>query len=698
MLLLACSIAWPQTFDVISLEGSAKVQRVQKKEWEKIAIGSQLHDNDIVESFFLTKCVMRFGKGNIVIVGSNSKVLVNIRERRTSSGSMISDVNLTLFSGACFAKAISQAHIGVYTSNAVGETENGSFSTVVEGKTGETGFQILGGNVKTRNIAQKEGIDLISGQTTMIFPGKEPTAPLYITYKHVSVLKHFFGEDYIQSEMDAAGIKPTEDKTSRSTTLLSDAMAGGEFGAGQDLTTYKIPFSLNKIYGAILEDREKNKRVYSPIEKPNSFQQGKLTLEQRSSFAMANGGVFPCVRVIPSYSLGPINAGLRLSVARNYTGTLGAYGVSSAASMLDKIDHIVWEPADAPYLVAAGALSDLTIGQGAVVNGFNNNNPYALFQPLGVYASLRLSSVSAQTFIADLSQPTLGGLYLAFEPTIYHFGAGYFFDADQFGKIVPKENNRFRLLPDTADFVADSMGAAMYELDFSWDPIITEGLEVSIGADFAQKIKSSVTDGFVATVPMVSFNWERMRIKAGMVSESGRLISGQFNSFYMANRWRIDSTGYGDTLFSQNTILSKKRSCNGLSLFFAINPIKGAALEASLRQNFSNKNSFQYDSAASGPGTDFSLSFSINDSLFKALRFGKVYIRQEHTGLYPPRSSAFSSWEFSAGAEVLSRPLFYGIAVDGDVSFGFLDMNSNNIVDPGDAIFRFSIGFSRGFL
>ncbi len=93
MLLLACSIAWPQTFDVISLEGSAKVQRVQKKEWEKIAIGSQLHDNDIVESFFLTKCVMRFGKGNIVIVGSNSKVLVNIRERRTSSGSMTMDAS-----------------------------------------------------------------------------------------------------------------------------------------------------------------------------------------------------------------------------------------------------------------------------------------------------------------------------------------------------------------------------------------------------------------------------------------------------------------------------------------------------------------------------------------------------------------------------------------------------------------------------
>ena len=277
---------YAQTFDVISLEGSAKVQRVQKKEWENVAIGAQLHDNDIVESYFQTKCVLRFGKGNIVIVGSNSKALLNIRERENSPGSTISDVNITLFSGACFVKAISQAHIGVYTSNAVGETENGSFSTVVESKTGETGFQVLGGKVKTRNIAQKEGIDLISGQTTMIFPGKEPTAPLYITYKHVSVLKHFFGDEYIQSEMDAAGIKATEDVTSRSSTLLSDAMTGGQFGNEQEMSTYKIPFSLNKIYGAILDDRAKNARTYVPINRSGPLDTCHFTTRSKASLRL----------------------------------------------------------------------------------------------------------------------------------------------------------------------------------------------------------------------------------------------------------------------------------------------------------------------------------------------------------------------------------------------------------------------------
>ena len=686
---------------MISLEGSAKVQRVQKKEWENVAIGAQLHDNDIVESYFQTKCVLRFGKGNIVIVGSNSKALLNIRERENSPGSTISDVNITLFSGACFVKAISQAHIGVYTSNAVGETENGSFSTVVESKTGETGFQVLGGKVKTRNIAQKEGIDLISGQTTMIFPGKEPTAPLYITYKHVSVLKHFFGDEYIQSEMDAAGIKATEDVTSRSSTLLSDAMTGGQFGNEQEMSTYKIPFSLNKIYGAILDDRANNARTYVPINRSGPLDTSRFTTRVQGEFAVANGGMTPGFRAIPSYALGPVNIGLRLSIAGNYTGSLGLYDFSSGQGFLDLVDHVVWSPPDAPFELAAGPLKDLTLGSGLVVCDFNNRNPYAVFQPLGFYGKIAIAGLNAEAFIADLSQFTMGGVHLDYGFSRYDIGAGYYFDADQYQNILPAANNRFRLFPDTIPIKPDSlsMNAAIYELNFSSDLFSTDEVKVFMGANFAQKIGPKGNDGFVFDLPSVTFNWDRFRASASTVGEFGRLISGQFNSFYMANRWRADSSADSDTLLTQNTILSDRRECEGLAFSFAVNPLKGTALEISLRQNLREKHSFasRADTLSANPGTDISLSLSINDSLFKAVRFGEVYLRQEHTGLYPPRSSFFSSWEFQTGVAVTTNPVFFGIALDADISMGFLDLNLNNQIDPGDILLTFSIGFTRSF-
>ncbi|MGB7568796.1 MAG: hypothetical protein WBM07_13130 [Chitinivibrionales bacterium] len=702
-LLCAVSVSRAQTFEVISLDGSAKVQRVQKKELENLAIGSQLHDNDIVESYFQTKCVLRFGKGNIVIIGSNSKILVNIREKETSPGILTSDVNLTLFSGACFVKAISQAHIGVYTSNAVGETENGSFCTVVESKTGETGFQILGGNAKTRNIAQKEGINLASGQTTMIFPGKEPTAPLYITYKHVSVLKHFFGEDYITSELEAAGIKPTEDKSSRSSLLSQDQLFGR--GNSQDLTTYKALFSLNKIYGAILADREKNRNFYVPIQKPQQSANNKLTLELRTSIAMTSLGVFPDIQVVPSYSTGPVNAGLRLSFASNYTGSIGMYGFSSGAGILDLIDHITWGKIDDPIYVKAGPLNNYTIGSGLVVNNFNNGNPFCLFQPLGFSFNASTGDLSAQGFIADLSQFSIGGVNVLYEPSRYHLGVGYFFDGDQYQAISPIENNRFTILPQVNSStvkIDSTAGVNIYEVDAGMDVVCSEDLRVFLGVDFAQKFLSSRTDGFAAEIPTVIFDGDRMHFEAGIITESGRLIAGQFNSYYMSNRWRIDSTENGDTLVTQNSMLSSKRLCQGINLLFGISPYTGMALQVSLRQNFVENHSFDtsyvHDTTKLSPGTDLSLSLCVNDSLIKLVKYGEIYLRHDHTGIFPPRSTLFSSWGFSTGLTIITNPIIFGVSLNGDLGFSFLDMNKNNRIDAGDAVFKFSISLMRGVL
>jgi hypothetical protein len=688
---------YAQIFEVISLEGSVKAQRVQKKDWEKLSIGSQLRDNDIAESFFQTKCVLRFGKGNVIIIGSNSKVLLNIRERQTDSGAVFSDVNLTLFSGACFAKAIAQAHIGVYTSNAVGETENGSFSTVVESRTGETGFQVLGGKVRTRNIAQKEGVDCSSGQTTMIFPGKEPTAPLFITYKHVTVLKHFFGDEYIQSEMDVAGIKPTEDRTSRSSTLLSDAMMDGRYRNSQDLSSYKIPFSLNRIYGAILNDRKQNQKSFFALRPSRTARSNGLTLELRSSFAAVNRSVYPIVAIVPSFSAGAFDAGLKLSLASNYTNSFSMYGFSSFAGLMDKIDHIIWEPPGDRFLITIGPQNDLTIGTGNVVNRFCNRDPYGLFQPLGIFAAVATTEFDAQVFIDDISRFSIGGVHCTYAPNVYHFGAGFFFDANQFQKISPKENNRFKFRSDSAVVFRDSSSLTVniYDLDFTWDMVLSEEFQSSIQIDFAQKLTPTGNDGFVLNVPRIILNWNRMRAMGGLVTESGRLITGQFNSFYMANRWRYVSSDV-DTGVTQNSILSPKRLCEGVSLGYAINPYKGMALEFSLRQNIIEKHTFSIDTVHMAPGTDISLSCCINDSLFKPVRFGELFITQGHSGLYPPHSSMFSSWEFYAGAAVETNPLYFGISLNGTISFQFLDMNFNNRIDPEDGMLSFSIGFSRG--
>ncbi|MBD3345700.1 MAG: hypothetical protein GF401_11625, partial [Chitinivibrionales bacterium] len=393
-----------QSFEITHLEGNAKVQRSQKRSWEELTLGKELYDNDIVETFFQTRLILSFGDNNILILGSNSKLLLNIVEKE-ENGQTVHDVSVTLFAGGVFAKAVSKCFISIYTANAVATTGDGAISAIVEEKTGETGFQVLGGNVKTRNIAQQDALNLVSGQTTMIFPGKEPTAPLYITYRHVTVLKHFFGNEYIENELASAGIQPTSDHTSTNRKSFTDGFMAGKPGVGRVEGGFqKRTFTLNRIYESILADQNENEKEYSPITKPGQIFDNRATIEFTTSFARANGSFFPAFILKPSYSLPFLNIGLRFSVAANYE-QLGVHQFSEPSGFLDLIDY-----AETGFPIAdrkgflkfsLGGIKDYTLGKGIVVNNYTNINPYSLFHPMGLTGKFILEEIETNIFVAD---------------------------------------------------------------------------------------------------------------------------------------------------------------------------------------------------------------------------------------------------------------------------------------------------------
>jgi hypothetical protein len=690
-----------KVFNVTALDGSAKVQHVGKKDWDKLSIGSQVRDNDIVETFFQTRLVMRFGKGNVAILGSNSKALVNIREPQAESGETGIKVNLTLFTGGCFVKAISNCHISVFTSNAVGETDNGSFSTVVELKTGETGFQTLGGSIKTRNIAQKEGITLSSGQTTVISPGKEPSASLYLTVRHVSVLKRSFGEDYIESELDAAGIKPTEENSSRPTSL-SQSMASQQQGTSADQGRYKLPFSLNKIWGAILDDREKYGTHYSMFSKPDVYHEQRFVVEESNAFAFAHSRTFPQFIISPSFSSRFFEAGLRVPVAANYTGKITMYNFSSVAGFLDLIDHVNVGLFEDSIFLKLGPVTNLTIGNGLVVDGYNNYNPYSLFHPLGLNLQAKLGDWNIQGFVADLSTFSLGGAHFTFEPNIYHFGAGYFYDANKNNQAAgDSAGYRFVNLPraDSSTILLDpAMPTSIYQLDYGVDLVTNYDLRVNLAAEFAQKLVKFHNDGFVFKGPIISVNWQSMLIKGDFIAESGRLVAGQFHSFYMSNLARvIDTMAPHDTLITQNTMLSPRKRSGKIELFFGLNPCKGIALDAWYKQNVYDNFALAGDSGYTSGDFDVGLSFSINDSLWHPIKYGSIYFQQTHGGLYPPRTM-FPSWGLRTGFDLVTNPILFGVGLSAGFSLYYLDMNSNNTIEPVDNVMEFYLGLRYGFL
>jgi hypothetical protein len=710
LLSVLCTVVVAQGpfFEVTFIEGSAKVQRHQKREWDPITTGTKIYDNDLVETQFQTKLLLRFGDNNLIIVGSNSKLLFNIVPQRDERG-IITNVNLTLFAGGVFAKAISNCHLSFYSANAVGEMDSGAVSTVTDNKNGETGFQVLGGLVQVRNIAQSKSIPLRSGLTTMILPNREPTAPLYLTHRHIAVLKHYFGEDYITNELNASGIEPTEE-SSASRLALSQNLSAAFFDSS-DHGMHKSTFSPDKVYGSLMRDQTFF-LFYKPIIRPQKITSNKGFLKLYSSLGIFSGGVKGGFSLSPSIHLPALNAALDFTISQNSSSRMNP-GFSSASGILNKIQHFQLGKLSDSTFIHLGKIENYSLGYGLIVDNFSNQDPNRIFNSPGISSQINIAdALNFKAFLGNLTNPYYGGFYISIFPSVYTFGLGYYFDSNLYKEKSSPDDFRYEIMEKAENSATDQhlkpSNSHIYELDLETEIISSYDLKMSMLFEFAQKIQNG-NDGIVARIPTILWDIENMRFAASLVIETKRLLSSHFSPFYLSNRYRVkkDQSGLSDdTVYSQNNYLSRNRQSSGFALTFKANPTKGLDLDIYYKQDFISKNTVNLynanqdtDSSLKVTG-DFTLLLKckINDTLVPFFKYGEIYYQQYHGRLFPADSKFFLSWGMQSGFNLITRPLFKSMAFEAGGRLLYIDCNHDNSVDSKDLIFEIFLGMQWGFL
>jgi len=695
-------------FNVIGLDGSARVQRSNDRSWKQLEPGSKLSDNDLVETYFQTKLILQFGRNNVIILGSNSKALLNIVANE-KGGKVVTEISATLFSGGLFSKAISDCRINIYTANAVGVLDSGSVTTVAEGKTGETGFQVLGGVVYVRNIAQQKGIELRSGLTTMIQPGKEPTAPLYITHRHVAVLKHFFGDEYIATELDASGIVPTDERGRGRSTGFSEFSTRSRGYVDEGMV--RSLFSLSRIYGSIMAERELYSRMYRPIVPPATVVEGRGCLDFANDVGFSAQGVSE--RLTPSvlYTFGKFDAGIRLTFVQTADSAFSG-GFATPAGLLDKIRHVAYGTDEDRLSVFLGQIDNMTLGYGLIVDRFSNVAYTNSFHSLGAVVRVRISDeLLLKAFTADCAAPLVNGAYVSYEPSMYHFGLGYVGDVNQYAPMIGADDRRLVALPNSEslfpDVGSDISSVHTLLFDFSADIVDRYDLMLKVSAEFARKLTPS-HDGFVARMPGFRCDLRNTSFGGGVIMETGRLLSGQFGPLYFDRRYTVKSdlhNDFIDSVLTPNNRLAKQRETLGFSLFYRVNPFRGVDADISWKQDFYNRlimNHFLTDSTVQvNIPFDYSFRFrvAINDSLFKYVKIVQFLLQQSHGALFPERSLPFSSWTFNGNLTAVTIPFFFNLSFETGVDFFYFDSGKqrNDRIDAQDFIFIATAGVRWGF-
>lgn len=698
----------PPGFTVVSLDGKARVQHSEKYEWNPVSIGDIVYNEDIFETDYQTRLEIKFNE-NIIILGSNSKALINFKIN-SNNDSVRLELKLTLFNGAILTKTQKNCRLRVFTTNAIADADSATISIVADGKSGESAIQAISGFVNVRNITHSKGRMFQSGLTTMVLPNKEPSPALYMTNRHVTVLRQFFGDEFIREQLDLAGVKPTEEKSGKHLSFSKNYSPQAPQQINDEM--YRSLFNVEKIYGSIVEDQFNSWGFYDHLHLSRDvLQERKVHALISTVLGTGHEQSFSSYALSLEFNYRFFDAGLRFAInEKEQTGRL-EMDFSSTEAVLDKIDYITFGSYADSMFITAGSIDGVTFGNGLIVDGFRNNHPGIIYHNLGLNGYARFNNqYSIKAFVNNVADPCVGGVYLGLEPSSYYLGFGYFFDLDQQKSILNNKNFRYSpsVFPENVPEGLNNAAVHIGEFSIGCDIILNYQLKARIFAEIAQKISNGKGDGNVVRIPSLYIDFSKTHLGLAVIFESGRLISGEFNQFYMIHRNFIftDSVSTLTTRGSVNSILSPERRAVGASLDFGINPVRGLDMSVKLVQNFIEKRTFAVSTdtsdSASAARLNYSLNLqcSINDSLIKFIRYAGIYFCENNGTYFPSERNPLVSWQSEAGIDIQTNPIMFNIAVESSLRYFYCEnaKTFDNHINRTEHIIEWYFGILWGFL
>jgi hypothetical protein len=691
-----------ETFTLVvqNIEGNANVQGSGKHSWEKVSAGRKLSDNDLVETDFNSRLTLKLSDGGSAVIGSESRVLIAVSDKRSPPVGGV-EAGFSLLNGGILLCASGRApghgHMAVFTGSAVGEVDSGALAAFIETEGRQTGLFNLGGNALIRGILQQQSRMLPNGRASLVLRGREPFFHIPLSYSHVASLKRLFGDRCVENQLRASKIVPLDDKRVDNGAALSLQESDDSLEAGRQF--YDPLFSLNRIYGAIiLDDPSLTDRFYTPINRPNEQSDSAFSVALFGDIGLFENIARPYAALIPCWKTQFVEAALRLTIARNQDSQT-ITGLNSTRGIVDKVDHLTLGDVGDSLYCTIGAINDLTLGDGLIVNHFRNDDNNRIFHPLGFAGEAAYSNLlDVKMFLADVTDPSLGGIYIKSSPSLYTFGAGYYWDANQYRHTNDTDDLRFTdQWPSSGvlDTAKGPAGVGIYELDLGVTVSKWYDFEAKMLLDFAQDRLDGADQGEIYKLPTFELSWPGRTLSFGYMLETGRIISEEFDEFYYSRRSFFQT----DTLLTENTSLNRRRLASSAFVTYGTSLGRGVDFSAGYSQVFDEAHPF--DSIVAGKNNSvfsddysFNLRLTVNEKAISFIKYASLYARQNHAGLFPPSGGLLASWNSEAGFECMTRPLFRSIALQGGGRFYYIDKgpDPNDRIDPGEGVWEFSAG------
>lgn len=427
LLFLLCASLTAQEFTVrvVKADGEVQIRREEDRKWSKLRKNTPVQDNDVIQTSFKSACEIRAGAENVLFMGSNSRMLVNISEKSDGTA----EVAVTVFSGSVYSKVISRLKYLVYSSTAMARAEKAVFNCTVDEVSGMAGFHVFSGEITVTNISIQGEQTVKPGDMTTVPPDAPPSQPGRINARQMSVLTRFYGADFINQEIEASGIEivsspsvtaKTESGASAEQKKESRAESASPAGGGKK--TLRL-FDADALIRRLDRYEAEHEWVYSRPVRTETLAGRRYRGTLVASPVQFNGKLYPDVFLRPGIFTENWSVALNLGLAADSAGK-PTVNVQGARGALDKIYSAEYR--FRKHYARLGEISGYTVGAGGLMKNYSNQAFSDNLRNTGLFLHYESYLIRTDAFTSSLADFHLSGANFYIQDTSVYLGAAIF--------------------------------------------------------------------------------------------------------------------------------------------------------------------------------------------------------------------------------------------------------------------------------
>jgi hypothetical protein len=706
----------------VSVEGSAQVRKEGSRQWETLKKGAQIEDNDQIQTAFKGRCEISDGADNTILLGSSSRMLVNVTLKADKSATL----GVSLLNGSVYTKLTKGQGYSIFTSSAKASTDAAIFNCTVDEITGITGFHVFRGAIAVQNISIQGTQELRPGETATVAPSTPPSIPRKITTQQMSVLTRFYGSDFINQELKASGLELESSTSSSRSSVSVDAKV---MDAKTDQKKTVVTSDTKKSSNLALMTKENAEKKVSDYMKTRylmftnparaePLKQYKYRMEINGGGALNDDVLYPSFDLMQAFYWKQASIAIHLPVVSNEAGGISLQ-IGTLRSVLDKIYY-----ADATYKnskISIGTFDNIGMGNNMLIRNYSNKakadnlrnlalsvNVDGFFNHLHAFtSSVADAHLSVVNFYADDPSKRYEVTVVQSREEKLNTARGDFGFMAEEGTLQGIIHNDS--LPHSVSRTAFEIGGGMkllnerpykFDMKFSYAGIVNN--------------ETVSLEGYSLLIPSFTVVIKRVSFDTEFFVTGNRFIRGYFGQMYEDNHYSIarDSTGLitgANTLYE---MIDKVKFNAGTRLAMRLTPVYGAAISVEWEKILSHHEKVMQpteDSTAepvmktervSGRNDGaFEMRLQIGDGfVVPSLLWFDAFYRIERIGYFEDgKFDPFTPNPFTlAGAEVV---LLIRKNINASVLWErfYYDRNGNFISESDEKVDAFKLGVHVGF-